>query len=1211
MNKICKKIIVLLMLMSYIITCFPRVLFSEPVIAAQPGNEMWTQFSVVTHEGKVVTSEKRQMTVTPDGSSYFVYFMNDRIYLRNLNGSAWDFVGNNKGQQLDNIEAISSFNVAHDGTPYVGLIKNVNNQISYCSYKFDGNNWQICFNSKKWLREIYFSSDSRPYYLTNQGIQFINENRILITADILGSNSNLHDQILDFKLSSDDTPYLLTRSESNFNYLIKLYKHTGSSWEKIGDDYVVEYYPNAKLVIHDMRPYISFNRQGQYNEAISVIGLINNEWVLIHQKSGIHPLTNNFVKIDPEGNVYLLSGYNGGFAVLKGFGKSFYQGNWILADSGCVEKNEMFITNDNEIYLVIENQTSNLMKYKFVPQIPKVEDAKLSVAGGENTVDNLSLGRNLKISCNILTNEFASVTATIYNQAHQIVAVMSENNLESGLVEFIWDGKTTQGNNSGLDYGEYVPYSIEGINYTVELYAENSAGRTPAEKLPLRIHAHPPLLKTEPTYKYNFHQIPNHNNIIVANLVIESDMPGIIETLIYNSESQLVAVVPTFWRAGGPQSIKWDGKATKENLAGLSPGSYVPATEDGILYAYTIRIVTHAGTIVRENIPLTVTKTEPVITDVSPKPGSELVVNYAEDFFISASFQTLGHAIVELQIINTENELVASVPFDFSRSTVNYKFIWDGKTTVDNEAGLIPGMFVPSSEYGVEYIARLKILNDFGSFTTENIPIKVFGYDLELTDINLKNEGTHIIDGSFLEIVGSLNPDIRIEVKTNVKDSQNHLVAQTVYVKEKGENILAKWDGRATYGNNAGLSGDSIVPEGKYTMEISLYNKDGTKNTHEIEFDVTSSNNYLSLLSIRGKIVNKKAALSQNNTEYTFYVPYDESEVNVTAICEDKLSTIEFLEKVTLKYGRNNFNITVTSQNDEIRNYRLTIVRSNPPKPTVSKVTTAPSFSQGGSNVLEVKATIISYEGSHVKMNVYDKSNNLVAQLNSTIKSSDTVIFNWDGTYKGKYLRSTSSGTSYKIQVTASNAGGTGYSTNMANVTVYSSPAINLISFTPTTINLNNPKEMKVQIGFTVERKSNVDVEILNSSNKIIALFSEKNLEPDKIMKFEWDGTAGSNNTAGLNAGLIVPEGKYSVIIKAGVTEYKNEIQVVKERKGDINEDNRIDVTDILRLRAHILEQKNISGLSYRNADINDDGVINVTDILLIRSHILGINRIE
>ena len=60
--------------------------------------------------------------------------------------------------------------------------------------------------------------------------------------------------------------------------------------------------------------------------------------------------------------------------------------------------------------------------------------------------------------------------------------------------------------------------------------------------------------------------------------------------------------------------------------------------------------------------------------------------------------------------------------------------------------------------------------------------------------------------------------------------------------------------------------------------------------------------------------------------------------------------------------------------------------------------------------------------------------------------------------------------------------------------------------------------------------------------------------------------------------------------------------------KGDANGDNKIDVTDIAVISAHI---KGITALSDTvNADVNGDGEVNVTDIALIASHIKGIKAL-
>ncbi|ADU24077.1 dockerin type I repeat-containing protein [Ruminococcus albus] len=57
---------------------------------------------------------------------------------------------------------------------------------------------------------------------------------------------------------------------------------------------------------------------------------------------------------------------------------------------------------------------------------------------------------------------------------------------------------------------------------------------------------------------------------------------------------------------------------------------------------------------------------------------------------------------------------------------------------------------------------------------------------------------------------------------------------------------------------------------------------------------------------------------------------------------------------------------------------------------------------------------------------------------------------------------------------------------------------------------------------------------------------------------------------------------------------------------GDINFDGKINVTDIVKIAAHIKGKKILDKTAARAADVNGDSSIDVTDIIMIAAHIKG-----
>ena len=56
---------------------------------------------------------------------------------------------------------------------------------------------------------------------------------------------------------------------------------------------------------------------------------------------------------------------------------------------------------------------------------------------------------------------------------------------------------------------------------------------------------------------------------------------------------------------------------------------------------------------------------------------------------------------------------------------------------------------------------------------------------------------------------------------------------------------------------------------------------------------------------------------------------------------------------------------------------------------------------------------------------------------------------------------------------------------------------------------------------------------------------------------------------------------------------------------GDVNGDGKITITDMLAVKAHILQKTLLSGSGLQAADTNGDGKITITDFIQIKAHIL------
>ena len=62
---------------------------------------------------------------------------------------------------------------------------------------------------------------------------------------------------------------------------------------------------------------------------------------------------------------------------------------------------------------------------------------------------------------------------------------------------------------------------------------------------------------------------------------------------------------------------------------------------------------------------------------------------------------------------------------------------------------------------------------------------------------------------------------------------------------------------------------------------------------------------------------------------------------------------------------------------------------------------------------------------------------------------------------------------------------------------------------------------------------------------------------------------------------------------------------------GDTNGDGKINITDMLAAKAHLLNKSKLSGVYAQAADTNSDGKIHITDFIQMKAHILGKSKVE
>jgi hypothetical protein len=61
---------------------------------------------------------------------------------------------------------------------------------------------------------------------------------------------------------------------------------------------------------------------------------------------------------------------------------------------------------------------------------------------------------------------------------------------------------------------------------------------------------------------------------------------------------------------------------------------------------------------------------------------------------------------------------------------------------------------------------------------------------------------------------------------------------------------------------------------------------------------------------------------------------------------------------------------------------------------------------------------------------------------------------------------------------------------------------------------------------------------------------------------------------------------------------------------GDVNGDGNVTVSDMLAVKAHVLNKNQLTGAAAEAADTNGDGNISITDFIQIKAHILEISSV-
>ncbi|MCR5539965.1 MAG: MBG domain-containing protein [Ruminococcus sp.] len=151
---------------------------------------------------------------------------------------------------------------------------------------------------------------------------------------------------------------------------------------------------------------------------------------------------------------------------------------------------------------------------------------------------------------------------------------------------------------------------------------------------------------------------------------------------------------------------------------------------------------------------------------------------------------------------------------------------------------------------------------------------------------------------------------------------------------------------------------------------------------------------------------------------------------------------------------------------------------------------------------------------------------------------------------------------------------------------------------------------------FAIKGKNVAGLEVVLEKNEYA--YSGKAITPKvkvydggKLLTSGTDYTVSYENNTTAGAAKVVITGKGNYAGKTSVGFAIVDKSTSKVKKGDVNGDGAINVSDITKIAAHIKGKKKLTGDSLLAADVNGDGKVNVTDITQIAAHIKGKRQIK
>ena len=548
--------------------------------------------------------------------------------------------------------------------------------------------------------------------------------------------------------------------------------------------------------------------------------------------------------------------------------------------------------------------------------------------------------------------------------------------------------------------------------------------------------------------------------------------------------------------------------------------------------------------------------------------------------------------------------------------------------------------------------------------TSLNINTKT---DVSTAVVKIEKNGNFVVGNNEVIInVTAENGDVRT-YKINVTrqpEAKNFLTGMTI-TDNNGVNYEIKPSfNKLTYSYEVGLpttvtdvninvtkqvsdlkvTGDGQVPITSLpqTQQIIVSDDAGLERTYTVKFvKGLSANTYLNSLTVSSGVL--KPSFDKDTLEYSVSLPYGTNNVTLNAEKQEQSQIITGLGKINLSTGKNVARVTVTSENGNIRTYSITfnVEKLNENNKlsslSVDKGTLTPAFnpdtrlysvdldeSETDISISATGSNAITGTGTHN----LDSGSNVFEVISTDSTGNENVyrIVVNRGEIVSSYLKYLAID-NYKINETF-NKENYNYTLTLNNLvnkldviaiaedknaTVLITGNDNL-NYGNNNINIVVTDEQSNSKTYTVNvtiGKNKIESNIHKVEENYIQTITEKEtvdqvksemLNPNEQLKiYNQSGDEVSNST-------IVGTG-YKIKLVVNDVVYDEKTLIIK---GDLNCDGEIGVSDIIKLRLHILETSQLDTIGLLAADVNNDNDISVADIIKMRNHILGnINMFE